>query len=195
MVRVKPSVLFLSLTAVSAYHPAVPASRIALRRSTVRHLFDAKGNPIAPTTPPAGGGAENQDHEVTLGELIFSSRDPRLDVATTPELYGDDFCAFVEGKADDSEDMEERVALKSLVDMVRQVQDAIVQAEVDREDLERRMIEAAEADGDVAPEAVVKDGTSNVLAAAQAATLDGIYEEGSSGVVVDVGPTPEEPSS
>lgn len=85
--------------------------------------------------------------------------------------------------------MEERVALKSLVDMVRQVQDAIVQAEVDREDLERRMIEAAEADGDVAPEAVVKDGTSNVLAAAQAATLDGIYEEGSSGVVVDVGPT------
>ena len=85
--------------------------------------------------------------------------------------------------------MEERVALKSLVDMVRQVQDAIVQAEVDREDLERRMVEAAEADGDVAPEAVVKDGTSNVLAAAQAATLDGIYEEGSSGVVVDVGPT------
>ena len=80
MVRVKPSVLFLGLTAVSAYHPAVPASRIALRRSTVRHLFDAKGNPIAPTTPPAGGGAENQDHEVTLGELIFSSRDPRLDV-------------------------------------------------------------------------------------------------------------------
>lgn len=186
MVRV---VLFLGLTAVSAYHPAVPASRIALRRSTVRHLFDAKGNPIAPTTPPAGGGAENQDHEVTLGELIFSSRDPRLDVATTPELYGDDFCAFVEGKADDSEDMEERVALKSLVEMVRDTHKAIENARKDAEEIERRMMAAANGEDEDAPAAAASDASVDVLAAARAATLGDVYEGGDAGPAIDVGPT------
>ncbi|KAH8067077.1 hypothetical protein JL721_7772 [Aureococcus anophagefferens] len=163
MVRVKPSVLFLGLTAVSAYHPAVPASRIALRRST--------------------------DHEVTLGELIFSSRDPRLDVATTPELYGDDFCAFVEGKADDSEDMEERVALKSLVEMVRDTHKAIENARKDAEEIERRMMAAANGEDEDAPAAAASDASVDVLAAARAATLGDVYEGGDAGPAIDVGPT------
>lgn len=69
----------------------------------------------------AEGELKVDENDVRLAELIFSTRDPRIDVARAPELYGDEFCDFVLSKAEKTDDMEERIALKSLVDMVRKI--------------------------------------------------------------------------
>ena len=76
----KAALIALSLCApAGAYYAGRPP--VALRRTSIARpaLLDANGLPIAPTVKTVPG-AENQDHEITLGELIFSSRDPRLDV-------------------------------------------------------------------------------------------------------------------
>ena len=69
------------------------------------------------------------DNEILLGELIFSSRDPRLEVAQEPEAYDDKFCDFVTAKAEASDDLEERVALKSLAETIKAVRAQIAKNE------------------------------------------------------------------
>jgi len=62
-------------------------------------------------------------YEIFLGDLVFSTNDPRLDIvenlgqATDPE-----FLKWMENKADNSDDPEERLALKDLFDMIKDVQ-------------------------------------------------------------------------
>ena len=91
--------------------------------------------PFSTTTPQRSRGVllagepgevlKADENEVLLGELIFSSRDPRVEIAQSPDAYDEAFCKFVLGKAEDSDDMEERIALKSLVDMIKGVQEAL----------------------------------------------------------------------
>lgn len=82
------------------------------------------------------------ENEVKLAELIFSTADPRIEVASAPQFYDDDFISFVSVKAEDSEDVEERVALKSLVEMIKQVRAAVEKAaeEVQVEDAEATLL-------------------------------------------------------
>jgi hypothetical protein len=61
----------------------------------------------------------NDEFEIFLGDLVFSTNDPRLDIvenyerATAPE-----FLEWMEKKAEKSNDPEERLALKDLLDMI-----------------------------------------------------------------------------
>lgn len=75
---------------------------------------------------------KTDDNEIRLADLIFSQQDPRLEVASNPDWYGPEFCKYVMEKADESDDIEERVALKSLIDMVQTVLKA-VEVETERQ--------------------------------------------------------------
>ncbi|KAJ1447118.1 hypothetical protein M885DRAFT_543942 [Pelagophyceae sp. CCMP2097] len=152
------------LLAAQAYAPRC----LALRRGLARR---------------GAGGIEisvaEDDNEVRLGELIFSSRDPRMEVAQAPEDYGDEFCDFVSTKAAATDDFEERVALKSLVDMIKTVQQALVD-------------EAAKKDGAAevetvweAPREILTD-TRDILKAAKASTAMDLDSRDESGAPVPV---------
>ncbi|CAH0370141.1 unnamed protein product [Pelagomonas calceolata] len=164
------ALLVAATTTVRALRPAMPS--LYQRRAPVVNLLDAKGQSIAPVTP-AGGGASDKDHDVLLGELIFSSRDPREDVASAPELYTEDFLKFVSDKAEDSDDMEEREGLKSLVDMIRATLDMVEKMTKEAEEAQARIEAEVEAEAEraaaLARGEVVVD-TEQVLGAAAVAS-------------------------
>ena len=54
-------------------------------------------------------------------QLVFSSMDPKLEIARNIEFYDEDFVAWVNAKADKSDDLEERAALKSLSEIIDEV--------------------------------------------------------------------------
>ena len=164
------ALLVAATTTVRALRPAMPS--LYQRRAPVVNLLDAKGQSIAPVTP-AGSGASDKDHDVLLGELIFSSRDPREDVASAPELYTEDFLKFVSDKAEDSDDMEEREGLKSLVDMIRATLAAVEKMQKEAEEAQARIEAEVEAEAEraaaLARGEVVVD-TEQVLGAAAVAS-------------------------
>mmetsp|Transcript_19452 Transcript_19452/g.21913 ORF Transcript_19452/g.21913 Transcript_19452/m.21913 type:complete len:548 (+) Transcript_19452:291-1934(+) len=62
-------------------------------------------------------------YEIFLGDLVFSTNDPRLDIMENLEQATDlEFLEWMENKADNSDDPEERLALKDLFDMIKDVQ-------------------------------------------------------------------------
>ena len=166
----RTAALLVAATTVRALRPAMPS--LYQRRAPVVNLLDAKGQSIAPVTP-AGGGASDKDHDVLLGELIFSSRDPREDVASAPELYTEDFLKFVSDKAEDSDDMEEREGLKSLVDMIRSTLAIVEKMTKEAEEAQARIEAEVEAEAErakaLARGEVVVD-TEQVLGAAAVAS-------------------------
>ena len=166
----RTAALLVAATTVRALRPAMPS--LYQRRAPVVNLLDAKGQSIAPVTP-AGSGASDKDHDVLLGELIFSSRDPREDVASAPELYTEDFLKFVSDKAEDSDDMEEREGLKSLVDMIRATLAAVEKMQKEAEEAQARIEAEVEAEAEraaaLARGEVVVD-TEQVLGAAAVAS-------------------------
>lgn len=135
-------------------------------------LLDAKGQSIAPANTDQT--ADRGDFDVLLGELIFSPRDPREDVARAPENYSEDFLKFVTDKAEDSDDMEEREGLKSLVDMIRSTLALVEKAEKDAEEAKARA--QAEIDAEADRIAAIQRGeeaivdTEQVLGAAAVAS-------------------------
>jgi len=61
-------------------------------------------------------------YEIFLGELVFSTNDPRLDIVENYELATDPaFIEWMEQKAEKSTDPDERLALKDLVGMIKDV--------------------------------------------------------------------------
>lgn len=116
---------------------------------------------------------QQDENEIKLGELIFSSRDPRLDVATSPHLYDEEFCNYVTKLADDSDDIEERVALKSLVDMVQKVQKQLREAAEEVAYEEADVVEVSGEDVTVQR----AESTADILSAANAAIGGGLTME------------------
>ena len=160
----------LFATAARALRPAT--TQLYTRRAPVVNLLDSRGLPTAPVTPQGTGN--DKDHDVLLGELIFSSRDPREDVATAPELYTEDFLKFVGDKAEDSDDMEEREGLKSLVEMIRSTLALVDKATKDMAEAQARVNAAIDQEAENAArlargEDVVVD-TEQVLGAAAVAS-------------------------
>lgn len=149
------------------------------RRAPIAHLLDAKGQSIAPTNTDQTG--DRGDFDVLLGELIFSPRDPREDVARAPENYSEDFLKFVTDRAEDSDDMEEREGLKSLVDMIRSTLALVEKAEKDAEEAKARA--QAEIDAEADRIAAIQRGeeaivdTEQVLGAAAVASGVKMYEQ------------------
>lgn len=61
----------------------------------------------------------NDQFEIFLGELVFSTNDPRVDIMNNYERAADEkFMSWMENKADSSDDPNERLALKDLYEMI-----------------------------------------------------------------------------
>jgi len=70
-------------------------------------------------------------YEVLLAELVFGVDDVREVVYRNLEQCDEGFNTFLEGKITASDDLEERQALRSLVDIVEAVKKAAAKAEVE----------------------------------------------------------------
>ncbi|VEU36107.1 unnamed protein product [Pseudo-nitzschia multistriata] len=95
-----------------------------------------------------GDGEENnemvQAFEIFLGDLVFSTNDPRLDIIENYERATDpEFLKWMEQKAENSNEADERLALKDLLAMIK---DVIKKQELTKIREEREAREAAEAE-------------------------------------------------
>lgn len=87
----------------------------------------------------------NEAYEIFLGELVFSPNDPRMDIAEKGDRSMDaGFLAFLDNKVETSTDVEEKVALRDLYDMILDVKEKLDlrQAQFEREEREREAAEA-----------------------------------------------------
>lgn len=86
----------------------------------------------------------NDAYEVFLGDLVFSTNDPRVDIMNNFELASDPaFIEWLNNKITNSNDPDERLALRDLADMIDDVKTKI---EVNRIAEERASKEADEAE-------------------------------------------------
>jgi hypothetical protein len=61
----------------------------------------------------------NDAYEIFLGELVFSTNDPRVDIMNKYELASDpEFIDWLDGKITQSTDPDERIALRDLYDII-----------------------------------------------------------------------------
>mmetsp|Transcript_24071 Transcript_24071/g.66723 ORF Transcript_24071/g.66723 Transcript_24071/m.66723 type:complete len:528 (-) Transcript_24071:160-1743(-) len=95
-----------------------------------------------------GDSEENNEmhaaFEIFLGDLVFSTNDPRLDIIENYERATDpEFLSWMENKAETSKEADERMALKDLLSMIKDIQKKQELTKI-REEREAR--EAAEAE-------------------------------------------------
>jgi hypothetical protein len=91
-----------------------------------------------------GKPAARDEFEIFLGDLVFSANDPRVDIMNNFErATSEEFMTWMEKKADDSRDPEERLALKDLFEMIVDVKKKV---DLSRMADERKAREAAEAE-------------------------------------------------
>lgn len=94
------------------------------------------------------GRSRDEVNEEALGKLVFSSTDPALDIAKDLVTYDDDFCEWLNERADKCTDLEERVGLRSLVDLVEEVTAKVVEKAKLEFAEEERLKAEAEAKGE-----------------------------------------------
>jgi len=71
------------------------------------------------TSNDSSSSGINEDFEVLLGDLVFSTNDPRIDIMNNFDRATDgDFISWMEKKAEISADPQERLALKDLNEMI-----------------------------------------------------------------------------
>ena len=100
----------------------------------------------------------NNAYEMFLGELVFSTNDPRVDIMNKFDLATDpEFITWLEQKVQKSRDPEERVAIQDLLDMIVDVKTR-VQVSAMAEERMRQQAEEAERARITAAEAVADDG-------------------------------------
>ena len=111
-----------------------------------------------------GNGDESQNDkmvaafEMFLGELVFSTNDPRLDIVEKYDQATDPaFMEWMEEKAENSTDTEERLALKDLLNMIKDVKKKQELSQL-REEREAQEAAAAEEKRIIEAEAVAEEG-------------------------------------
>ena len=83
-------------------------------------------------------------YETFLAQIVFSANDPRLEIIDNIELSTDPkWLAWLENKANNSRDVEEKMALKDLKNMI---DDILRKIEVSKATEERQALEEAEAE-------------------------------------------------
>lgn len=132
----------------------------------------------------SGGDDVEKAYEMFLGQLVFSSNDPRIDIMDNYELCADpQWLTWLERKIADTRDVEEKMALGDLKDMIVDVKKRV---ELSREAEERAAAEAegAERDRVAKAEAEMEAGkamsATDVLkraAAVDSAGVDAMIEE------------------
>lgn len=96
---------------------------------------------------PADASKRMSDlYEMLLGEIVFSTNDPRLDIVEKKERTMDpDFMAWLTRKVEGSADPEEKVALRDLLEMIEDTKAKMEASERLREREEREKAEKEEA--------------------------------------------------
>ena len=75
--------------------------------------------------PSAPGGLDSA-YEIFLGELVFSTNDPRMDIMNSPDqAFDPNFLTWMSNKAEKSQDPDERLALKDLYNMILDVKKTV----------------------------------------------------------------------
>ncbi|KAL3914181.1 MAG: hypothetical protein SGARI_000264 [Bacillariaceae sp.] len=86
----------------------------------------------------------NDNYEIFLGDLVFSTNDPRLDIIENYERATDPaFLEWMEKKSETSNDPDERLALNDLLEMIKDIKK---KQELSRMAEDRKAKEAAEAE-------------------------------------------------
>jgi hypothetical protein len=106
----------------------------------------------------------NNAYEMFLAELVFSTNDPRVDIAQKLDLAADPpFLEWLERKTESSRDPDERVALKDLRDMINDVKTKV---EVNKLAEERAAREAEEAERERIASAEAEAGEGRAMSTA-----------------------------
>lgn len=129
----------------------------------------------------------NDAYEVFLGDLVFSTNDPRMDIVEQFDLASDPkFIGWLENKIEKSRDPDERLALKDLLDMIEDVTTKIKVSKV-AEERRAQETETTEAERRAAAEAQAEAGRNmsqaDILkkAAAIDAATTGVGDAGQAG--------------
>lgn len=109
----------------------------------------------------------NNAYEMFLGDLVFSTNDPRIDIMNKFELATDpEFLEWLEKKVANSKDPEERIALRDLLEMIVDIKTRVEVSRLTEERLSREA-EEAEKERIAQAEANAEDGrnmsTADVL--------------------------------
>lgn len=129
-------------------------------------------------------------YEMFLGQLVFSSNDPRIDIMDNYELCADPkWLSWLNNKIGKTTDVEEKMALKDLSDMIVDVvkrvelsQAAEERAAKEAEEAEKARIAAAEAEMEKGRELSGTDVLKRA-AAVDSAGVDAIVKENNDGAV------------
>jgi len=117
--------------------------------------FDLSGN----SSGPSGDEDDiEQAYEMMLGELVFSTNDPRVDIYNKLDLVADPvFLTWLENKIETSKDPDERTGLRDLMDMIEDVKTKVEVNEA-AEEREKKQAEEAERQRMAAAEAEAEAG-------------------------------------
>jgi hypothetical protein len=109
----------------------------------------------------------NNAFETFLGELVFSTNDPRIDIMNKYDLAADPvFIEWLEKKVANSKDPEERIALRDLLEMIVDIKTRVEVSRLAEERLAREAEEAEQArieDAEVNAEAGRNMSTAEIL--------------------------------
>ena len=111
--------------------------------------FNLLGN-VADEDPKSN--AMTEAYETFLAQLVFSTNDPRLDIVDNSEKSMDEgFMGFMEDKINSSTDVEEKMALNDLLDMIKDLKQRIelseqqaLREEQEKAEQEQKRLEEAE---------------------------------------------------
>ena len=165
------ALLLLSTGSASAFLPPAPA------------FFSSRFSPLSPLASTSPGNTATADitqpsansMEVFLAELVFSTNDVRSDIMANYEKASTEaFRTFLTAKASESEDLEERAALKSLL---QTVEETVRMVDLSNKAEERAQAARIEEDDERMRQANLEDkpaamSSKDVLA--QADNIDGV---------------------
>jgi hypothetical protein len=140
----------------------------------------------------------NSEYEVFLGDLVFSTNDPRVDIMSNYEQATDDkFISWMEKKAENSSDPEERLALKDLFEMIVDIKKRVDLSKMAEEraareagEKEQRRLEQAEKDAEAGRQMSNADilRMAAVIGTAQTSESDEVVSEKTSFFEEDLTP-------
>lgn len=146
MMFLKTVYLLLAVEEVSSFVVTPPAAKTRYHASSTSlfGLLDEINSDdynLMDTSDDSSGGI-NDDFEILLGDLVFSTNDPRIDIMNNfDRATNDEFVSWMEKKAENSSDPNERLALKDLNEMILDIKKKV---EVSKMAEERAAREAEE---------------------------------------------------
>ena len=116
-------------------------------------------------------GKNDERFEIFLAELVFSPNDPRMDIAERYDQATDaEFLAWLDSRIQSTRDVEEKVALKDLYDMILDVQQKLRISQLAEE---RKRAQEAEEEALLTQEQEPNSMLTNADILRKAAQLDG----------------------